>query len=395
MPESGFSKYIRRADYKTQDIYIDSNDATAVGDILRPLGSRRIYIICSSANLKYKAVRDVISALKDQGFPSFVYSMLGDRCSSTDIVTAFKQFWDYNCNTVISIGNDEDCCLAKMTAAMAACRGKELKDLKGINKVRGTVPVLCHIPMDNGTGGSSAYAHFYDDEEGRIEYVVSSLLLPKIVLIDTDLSLHIPMAESVDSSLCSLAMAVDCYADRDGVQYPEYRADAENACLSFVGNLEKMKANPGDAYLRRNVNVAALYAGMATRRIGAGVSNVTADVVRSVTGKMSGAHCLAITAHMLEEDTDSFAHPMSTLAKAAYLCPANTDDDNGVTTFIEYLRRLCYKNQGDSGAGAFSETEAGKCADEIRRIMGDVFGRKVSPQKIARILMTVQPAGNS
>lgn len=388
MSDSSFAKYVRRAGFKTQDVYFESNDAGRIGDLIRPLGAKRIFVICSSSNMKFKAVRDVTAKLKDEGYAAFVYSRLTDRCSSSDVVSAFKQFWDYNCNTVISIGDDEDCNLAKLISALAACQGKELKDIRGINKISGELPILCHIPMDNGIAGTTAYARYLDEETGKVEYVYSACIVPGIVIVDTDLSLHIPMSESFDSSLCSLAMALDIYTDREGIRYPEYRADAENACLMFVANLEKMKSNPGDSFLRRNISVAALYAGLSTRCFGAGVSNLALDITRASKGSMSGASCLSVATSMIESESKSNMHSLSTLAKAAYLCPSTTDDISGATTFIEYLKRLCYKSRPEDRPDRIDPEEAARTAEEIRRITGDTFGRKISSSDIAGILVS-------
>ena len=303
----------------------------------------------------------------------------------TDIGGGISVFREYNCDTVITVGGLEDIECGKFVAALAANDGKTAQDLCGVGNIKRDMTVLCCIVTDNSYAATSSFAEYYDDMTGNRRISASSYLIPQMVVIDTDFLMRTKMDEAVDSALMSLGLAFESFSSPYGVFAPEYRANAEDACLGIISGFSKMVNNPSDSYARKLVATGGFYSGLSSRLMGLGYGKFIINALFEKQKTYSGAIYLKTVAALIRLFPVLYLQKAAAVAKKAHICTASTMDPDAAEVFANYIEKISSPYLKASTAG-IDPKDVQKTAEDIRR-NAQLFGYdRLSVSDITKVL---------
>lgn len=368
--KGSYIEYSSKAVFEPQQIFSGSGASEGLPSDLKSKGKRRILIICSKAVLRYKSYENLTSGLTAEGMRFFVFEKEDTLLNQSEVEACSKMFKEYNCDTVISIGGTGAIDCGKMALALNGTNNpKNATELAGDGKARKGKGTLCCIVTDAGASAATPFAEFMSSSS-KWTMVRSSLIVPDIVVIDTDFSMRTDHNKALDSALTAFCEAIEAYISPVSSYNPLYRANAVNACVTIYSNISSLKAAQEDAYLRYKLTAGGLCAGLSLRMTGIGYSHIAVHAMLERYGDIHGAIYLRILRCLLEAETDLLYKDLADLARHLNICTKNADDRSAAQTFIDALDLMCRKYTENVTMPDIGKIDALDIADEVKRAAG-------------------------
>lgn len=258
-------------------------------ELARSLGSRPLLITGASTERAAKFV----AALSAQTFavpgePTVDLVREGARLAQTAA-----------CDVVISIGGGSAIDAGKAIAAIATNGGEPLEFLEVVGKGRVlAIPPLPFIavPTTAGTGSEvTRNAVLGSTEHGVKASLRSPLLLPRVALVDPELTYSLPPAITAYTGLDALTQLIEPYVS--------VRANplVDPICLDGISRvaraLRRACHDGADKEARRDMSLASFFGGLALANAGLGVVHSFASPLGGSWNAPHGALCAALLPH--------------------------------------------------------------------------------------------------
>lgn len=372
-----------------QTLYIDAGAAGSIAEVLKERGSKRILILSNKATLEYRSVEAVIKTYNNAGLRTFKYQRHNIVADVYDIESALSTYNEYNCDTLVVIGNRQDITVGKMVAVAAKNPGK-VTELSGIGKVKYDIGLLVVIMVDNTPSASTPECAFFDNETKTWHTVISQIILPQIVVIDSDMMMRNKTDIVGFSALNSLCMAIEAYLSPWADRYPEYRADAEVAIYKILGRLDSLVADNLDGYLQTKISTGGFYAGLSTTKLGFGYTYFMMHKMQERLGCEYGTAMGKILVAILKELLEFNAEDMARISRSQHFSTSSLDTLSAAQTFIESVSDIYKKNSPNEPFLNISPDDCVKIADDTRKALSELgFTPRISADRLVSILRTI------
>lgn len=258
-----------------------------------------------------------------------------------------QRLLDAGCDVVISVGGGSAIDAGKAIAAIAANGGEPLDFLEVAGKGRSLVaPSLPFIaaPTTAGTGSEvTRNAVLASTEHGIKASLRSPMMLPRIALVDPQLTYGLPPAITASTGLDALTQLIEPYVSA--------RANplTDSICLDGIsrvaGALRRACHDGADIDARREMAMASLFGGLALANSGLGVVHGFAAPLGGSWNAPHGALCAALLPHGMEANVAALRaraplHPaLSRYTAVARLLTGRSEAS--AEDGIQWVRELC------------------------------------------------------
>jgi len=218
------------------------------------------------------------------------------------ILRGRNQALQAGCDMVIAMGGGSAIDTGKAVAAMIANAGDPLDYLEVIGRgqplAHPAKPVIA-IPTTAGTGSEvTRNAVLASPERGVKASLRSASMLPRLAVVDPELTLHLPRAITASTGLDALTQLIEPYVsvranpmtDQFCVEGMRHAAEA----------LPRVWADGGDREARSHMAWASLLGGLALANAGLGAVHGFAAPVGGRWPAPHGAVCAAVLPHAME-----------------------------------------------------------------------------------------------
>ena len=251
------------------------------------------------------------------------------------------------CDVVISIGGGSVIDAGKAIAAIATNGGEPLEFLEVVGKGRAiTAPPLpfVAVPTTAGTGSEvTRNAVLGVTEQGLKVSLRSPMMLPRVAVVDPELTYGLPPAITANTGLDALTQLIEPYVS--------VRANplTDAICIDGIARaaraLRRAFHDGADADARREMALASLMGGLALANAGLGVVHGFASPLGGSWKAPHGALCAALLPHGMAANISALRlraplHPaLDRYTAIARLLSGRTDAkaEDGV----EWVRALC------------------------------------------------------
>ena len=277
--------------------------ATAARIVLAPGAAARIPRIAREFGTQALIVtgRDtarcanLCAGLSQENVAHSVFSVAGEP--SLDAVRNGAQaLRDSRAAVVIGFGGGSAIDAAKAIAALAPNSGEPLDYLEVIGRAapleRAPLPVIA-VPTTAGTGAEvTRNAVLYSPEHGVKASLRSPLMLPRVAVVDPDLTLQLPPAITASTGLDALTQLIEPYVS--------IRANAmtdlfcREGMSRAAGALVTVFENGSDRNAREAMSLASLLGGLSLANAGLGAVHGFAAPVGGMFDAPHGAICAAL-----------------------------------------------------------------------------------------------------
>ncbi len=268
-----------------------------VGPVAREMGRRALVVMGSSV----ERAKPLLAALDGQGVGHIHFSVTGEP--TVDLVrqgigTAQLQ----ECDLVIGVGGGSVIDTGKAVAALLANGGDLLYYLEVIGKgkalTKNSAPFIA-IPTTAGTGAEVTRNAVIESPEHKVKVSLRSpLMLPRVALVDPELTYGLPREVTASAGLDALTQLIEVFVSIKA--NPMTDALCREGIPRVARSLRRAYENGHDAAAREDMALAAMFSGMGLANAGLGAVHGFAAPVGGMFHAPHGAVCAALLPHVME-----------------------------------------------------------------------------------------------
>jgi alcohol dehydrogenase class IV len=205
------------------------------------------------------------------------------------------------CDLVIGLGGGSAIDAAKAVAALAANGGDPLDYLEVVGRgqtlAQPSLPCIA-IPTTAGTGAEvTRNAVLASPEHGIKASLRSATMLPRLALVDSELTHSLPPAVTASTGLDALTQLIEPFTSSKA--NPLTDALCREGIMRVARSLRMAYEDGRDAAAREDMALASLFGGLALANAGLGVVHGFAGPVGGTFHAPHGAVCAAFLPHVM------------------------------------------------------------------------------------------------
>lgn len=243
----------------------------------------------------------LVELLRSEGLDSTVFGVEGEPEVET-IRKGTELGKKQGCDVVISFGGGSAIDAGKAIAAMLTNEGDLLDYLEVIGKgkalTHASAPFIA-IPTTAGTGSEVTRNAVLGSPEHRVKVSLrSALMLPRVALVDPELTRTLPPALTASTGLDALTQLIEPYVCTRA--NPMTDAICREGMARVARSLRAAVADGSNMKAREDMCVASLLGGLALANAGLGAVHGFAGPFGGMFPAPHGAVCAALLPHVME-----------------------------------------------------------------------------------------------
>ena len=201
--------------------------------------------------------------------------------SSVETVNEISEsFRKSGCDSLIAIGGGSVIDTAKGVNILVSLDDNDLKKYEGAEIIDRELKPLIVIPTTSGTGSEATYVAVISDPKNNIKLAFTSyFLLPKLALIDPEMTLTLPPKLTATTSMDALTHAIEAYTSTQN--NPLSDAYSLTSTKLINENLLETIKDGNNRERRFNLALASLLAGIS-------FSNSMVGIIHSIAHALGG-----------------------------------------------------------------------------------------------------------
>ena len=312
-----------------------------VGPLARGFG-RRVLVVTGRDT---RRAEPLLSLLGEEGLDTTKVCVAGEPEVET-VKQGVRFAKEQKSNVVISLGGGSAVDAGKAIAAMLTNEGELLDYLEVIGRGKSltnpSAPFIA-IPTTAGTGSEVTRNAVLASPEHRVKVSLRSpFMLPKVALVDPELTYHLPPAITASTGLDALTQLIEPYICSRA--NPLTDAVCVEGIRRAARSLRAAYENGQNAAAREDMAVASLFGGMALANAGLGAVHGFAGPIGGMFPAPHGAVCAALLPQVMESNLRALRdrEPQSeTLGRYNHVARLVTGRNNAaVEEGIEWVRAL-------------------------------------------------------
>ncbi len=268
----------------------------------RRLAMRRVLIVTDPGVETAGVLKPVQKALSEAGAVALTYSGVSSNPTEAEVEAGAKAFGEHEADSIVAVGGGSPIDAAKLIAVRARCSRtwEELDDaIGGGEHVPEELPPILAVPTTSGTGSEVGRAAVLTvKSSGRKTVVFHPALLPKMAVLDPELTTSLPAKVTAATGFDALTHCIEAYLAKG--DHPMADAIAV-AGVDLVANHLSAAIDDGSSLQARGGMMKAAMMGAVAFQKGLGACHSMAHPLSSEYGLHHGlanALCLpAVVAH--------------------------------------------------------------------------------------------------
>ena len=256
------------------------------------LGSKKIsavLLLTGRTVGRHPLVQELKEALTAAGIRWTNYDGTVPNPTIRNIEEAVALYYAAGAQAIVAVGGGSVLDCGKVAGARIACPGREVREMRGMLKIRRTTPLTVAVPTTAGSGSEATLAAVVTDSKTHEKYPITDFaLIPDYAVLEPRLTAGLPPAMTVSTGMDALTHAVEAYIGQSTTQ--KTRALSERAVAAIVRSLPRAAADGGDLDARRRLLRASFQAGVAFSRSFVGYVHAAAH---ALGGQYNIAHGVA------------------------------------------------------------------------------------------------------
>ncbi|MBW2059081.1 MAG: iron-containing alcohol dehydrogenase [Deltaproteobacteria bacterium] len=236
--------------------------------------------------------------LEREGISHTILPVVGEPSTET-IRLGIEKARDARCDMIISIGGGSVLDTGKALALLLTNGGDPLDYLevvgRGLPLTKGPMPYMT-IPTTASGAEVTRNAVLFSPEHRVKASLRSRLLVPRVVLIDPELTYTVPPEVTANTGLDAIAQVVEPYVSVKA--NPMTDALCREGMTRAARSLRRVYEKGDDREARRDMCLAGLLGGLALSNAGLGAVHGFAGVIGGIVSAPHGAICGALLPHV-------------------------------------------------------------------------------------------------
>ena len=223
-------------------------------------GTKALIVSGKTSSRASGALDAVCASLKSAGISVTLFCEVESDPSVHTVTVGATRARDSGADIVIALGGGSPLDAAKAISVMATHSGN-IVDYEKTALTRKGIPVIA-IPTTAGTGSEVTKFVVITDTDRKVKMLISSpFLIPRVALLDPQLTLSIPPAFTAGPGMDALTHAIEAF--QSSLAAPTTDVFALSAIRLIGGNLVKATLNGANVEARTAMLLGQMHAGLA------------------------------------------------------------------------------------------------------------------------------------
>ncbi len=316
--------------------------ASAVGEHASPFGRHALLVTGRSRDRAHM----ISQKLEQAGLKVTFFSVDGEP-TTDNVALGVELARKQDCDLVIGMGGGSALDAGKAIAALVPNPGEILDYLevigKGLQLINKPLPYLA-IPTTAGTGTEvTRNAVLGSIKHGVKVSLRSHQMLPRLAIIDPELTLSLPSGITASTGLDALTQLVEPFVTPGAS--PLTDAVCREGISRAARSLRRAAEHGEDMQAREDMSLAALFGGMALANARLGAVHGFAGPLGGMFSAPHGAICGLLLAEVMQENIEALQISREgayALTRYAEIAKILTGDDIAATQDgVTWVRKLC------------------------------------------------------
>ena len=240
-----------------------------IGRIAEDLGFRKVLLVVDYNLRKKGLIEHIFNSLMEEGVNFEIFDGIKSEPTIDEVDQAIKVLGvASNFDGVIGIGGGSTIDVAKLLAVSKSIKGS-IKNYIGIDLIKEPGVPAIMLPTTAGTGAETTpNAIVKNPIEGWKKGIVSSYLIPKMVILDPELTVSLPSKITAETGIDAFTHAIECFIGNKSNMMSDLFA--LEAIRLIATNLHQAVREGNDRVARYNMLLASFYGGVAITNSGTG-----------------------------------------------------------------------------------------------------------------------------
>lgn len=293
-----------------------------LGEHASPLGKRALVVCGTGAPDRGNTIEELIGGLAGSGVESALFAQVEAEPSLQTVESGRAALREAACGLVVAIGGGSAMDVGKAIGALAGTEEPVSTFFSGAPTPGRGVAVIA-LPTTSGTGAEvTPNSVLSDPESGEKASIRGEGLLPEVAIVDPELTLTLPPAQTAYSGLDALVQAIEAYTSIGANAFSDPLA--EEATVRIAGSLVKAFDDGSDLAAREDMALGSLFAGLAlaSARLGLvhGLAHPIGILYHLPHGQVCGMLMPYVMEYNLEAARDRYAHLAQSVGAGSTAC---------------------------------------------------------------------------
>jgi len=321
-------------------VYFGSQTVEKVGEEAGNLGKKALIVSGRNFARKTGILKKVEDLIEKAGVKIALFEEVEPNPSLKTVEEGADLSKREKCDVIIGLGGGSAIDTAKGIAVLSTNSGP-LTSYLGRDKVKKLPLPIIAIPTTAGTGSEvTPYATFINNKKRppRKEMITDRLILPRVALVDPNLTLSLPLSLTADSGVDALSQAIESYISKRSQSLSEIFA--LKAVELLAQYLPRVMKNPKNLEFRSFCLYASLLGGIAIAHTGTVLVHGMSYRLTSEFGVTHGRAVGVLLPWVCEFNLSGNYAKFSSLARALGDKTENLSEEEMAKKSIEKIREL-------------------------------------------------------
>ena len=322
-----------------QEVLYGLGCSQRAGEFATRLGSHAL-VVTDSGIMAAGHPQKILKSLQSAGIQTHLFDGVMENPTDTSVQECAKKFKTDKIDFIVGVGGGSSLDTAKGVNFILT-NGGSMNDYWGVGKA--TIPLLpmIAIPTTGGTGSEcQSYALISNDSNHRKMACGDPSALPKITLLDPELTCSQPFAVCAATGMDALAHALEsAVCTRRNAS--SHRHAKQSFCL-LAQNLERVWMDPDNLEARGKVLLGAAHAGAAIEKSMLGAAHALANPLTARKGTIHGQAVSLVLPGVLDFNKEGadILSVYAELARDAGLAPSGCGNEESFHLLLNKIINL-------------------------------------------------------
>lgn len=265
--------------FVSPEIVFGAGARKSVANFASNLGAKHVFLVSDPGVVAAGWVGEIVTLLTDAGLRSTVFTGVSANPRVDEVMAGAELYKSSECDVVVAIGGGSPMDCAKGVGIIAS-NGRHILDFEGVDTISNPPPPLILIPTTAGTSADVSQFAIISDPNRRFKFsIISKAVVPDVSLIDPEVTETMSAYLTACTGVDALVHAIEAFVSTGSG--PLTDSHALEAIRLINRNLEPLVDNTSDPFLREQIMLASMQAGLA-------FSNAILGAVHAMSHSLGG-----------------------------------------------------------------------------------------------------------
>lgn len=353
----------------------------AVAEQAKQLGAHRILLVTDDGMVKLGVAGQIRQLLENIGLDVAIFDQVHPDPTDQNVRDGLAVLREHRSDAIVAVGGGSPIDTGKVISILQS-NPEPMRQYMGYHQIPNTGLPLIAIPTTAGTGSEVTKVAVITDTENDVKMMMlSTMLLPRVALVDYELTMSMPHELTAAVGVDTLTHAIEAYVSTKANVMTDPIA---LSCIRLVArHLPTAWQNPTDRHARKGMMLAACQGGMSFSNSSVclvhGMSRPIGAVFHLPHGLSNAVLLPTITQFSIAGATERYA----TVARTMGYAQGNQPDKTAAEALVEGLQQLNYNLQVPR-LGQCKGVNTDRFKNEVQKMAQDALASG-SPQNNPRV----------